>query len=53
MIADIERILDEVVFIDKGEIALVSSADELGIKLNYQLMKNLGGYSNAKEVIKI
>ena len=29
LIADIERILDEVVFIDKGEIALVSSADEL------------------------
>lgn len=29
LIADIERILDEVVFIDKGEVALVSSADEL------------------------
>lgn len=29
LIADIERILDEVVFIDKGEIVLVSSADEL------------------------
>jgi len=29
LIADIERILDEVIFIDKGEIILISSADEL------------------------
>lgn len=29
LIADIERILDEVIFIDKGEIILTSSADEL------------------------
>jgi len=29
LIADIERILDEVIFIDKGEITLMSSADEL------------------------
>ena len=29
LIADIERILDEVIFIDKGQIALTSSADEL------------------------
>ena len=29
LISDIERILDEVIFIDKGEIVLVSSADEL------------------------
>ena len=29
LIADIERILDEVIFIDKGEIVLTSSADEL------------------------
>ena len=29
LISDIERILDEVIFIDKGKIALTSSADEL------------------------
>ena len=29
LIADIERILDEVIFIDNGEIVLTSSADEL------------------------
>ena len=29
LIADIERILDEVIFIDKGKIVLTSSADEL------------------------
>lgn len=29
LIADIERILDEVIFIDKGRIALTASADEL------------------------
>ena len=29
LIADIERILDEVIFIDKGEIVLTSPADEL------------------------
>lgn len=32
LIADIERILDDVIFIDKGEIALQSSADELRAK---------------------
>ena len=30
----IERILDEVIFIDKGEIVLTSSADELRNKEN-------------------
>ena len=34
LIADVERILDEVIFIDKGEIVLVSSADELRNKEN-------------------
>ena len=34
LISDIERILDEVVFIDKGEIILTSSADELRTKEN-------------------
>jgi len=34
IISDIEKILDEVIFIDKGEIALVSSADELREKEN-------------------
>jgi len=34
LIADIERILDEVIFIDKGEILLTSSADELRNKEN-------------------
>ena len=29
LIADIERILDEVIFIDKGQIIVTSSADEL------------------------
>ena len=29
LIADVERILDEVIFIDKGEIVITSSADEL------------------------
>ena len=29
LISDIERILDEVIFIDKGEVVLVSPADEL------------------------
>ena len=34
LIADIERILDEVIFLDNGEIRLVSSADELRKKEN-------------------
>lgn len=34
LIADIERILDEVIFINKGEIVLTSSADELRQKEN-------------------
>ena len=34
LIADIERILDEVVFIDKGQIVLTSTADELRNKEN-------------------
>ncbi len=34
LIADIERILDEVIFIDKGEIVLTSPADELREKEN-------------------
>ena len=34
IISDIERILDDVIFIDKGEIALTSSADELRKKEN-------------------
>lgn len=34
LISDIERILDEVIFIDKGEIVLTSSADELRKKEN-------------------
>jgi len=32
LIADIERILDEVIFIDNGEIVLTSPADELRSK---------------------
>ena len=34
LITDIERILDEVIFMDKGEIILTSSADELRNKEN-------------------
>lgn len=34
LISDIERILDEVIFIDKGKIILTSSADELRNKEN-------------------
>ncbi len=34
LIADVERILDEVIFIDKGEIKLVANADELRTKEN-------------------
>ena len=34
LISDIERILDEVIFIDKGEIKIASSADELRNKEN-------------------
>ena len=34
LISDIERILDEVIFIDKGQIILTSSADELRTKEN-------------------
>lgn len=34
LIADIERILDDVIFIDKGEIVLTSPADELRNKEN-------------------
>jgi len=37
LIADIERILDEVIFIDKGEIVLTSSADELRNKENVSI----------------
>ena len=34
LISDIERVLDEVIFIDKGEIKIASSADELRNKEN-------------------
>jgi len=34
IISDIERILDEVIFVDKGEVVLSSSADELREKEN-------------------
>ena len=34
LISDIERILDEVIFIDKGQIIVTSSADELRNKEN-------------------
>ena len=34
LIADVERILDEVIFIDKGQIVLTSSSDELRNKEN-------------------
>jgi len=34
LIADIERILDEIIFIDKGRIVLTSDADELRTKKN-------------------
>ena len=34
LISDIERILDEVIFIDQGEIVLTSPADELRQKEN-------------------
>ena len=37
LIADIERILDEVIFIDKGEIVLTSSADNLRNKENMSI----------------
>ena len=37
LISDIERILDEVIFIDKGEIILTSSADELRNKENQSI----------------
>ena len=34
LISDIERILDDVIFINRGEIVLTSSADELRKKYN-------------------
>ena len=34
LISDIERILDEVIFIDKGEVVLTASTDELRNKYN-------------------
>ena len=34
LIADVERILDEVIFIDKGEIKLITNSDELRTKEN-------------------
>lgn len=37
LIADIERILDEVIFIDKGEIILTASADEVREKTNLSI----------------
>ena len=37
LIADIERILDEVIFIDKGQIIITSSADELRNKENLSI----------------
>ena len=37
LIADIERILDEVIFIDKGQIVITSSADELRNKENLSI----------------
>lgn len=39
LISDIERILDEVIFIDKGKIELVGSADELRSKENSSIDK--------------
>lgn len=36
LISDIERILDEVIFIDKGKIILTAPADELRKKKNHQ-----------------
>lgn len=53
LISDIERILDEVIFIDQGEIVLTSPADELRQKKMHQLMKSLGGVLNAKKIIKV
>lgn len=40
LISDIERILDEVIFIDKGEIKLISDADELRNKENASIDEN-------------
>lgn len=37
LIADIERILDEVIFINKGEIVLTSAADELRCRENMSI----------------
>jgi len=37
LISDIERILDEVIFIDKGQIIITSSADELRNKENLSI----------------
>ena len=39
LISDIERILDEVVFIDKGEVILTASTDELRNKYNTSIDK--------------
>ena len=52
LIADIERILDEVIFIDKGKIVLTGSADEIR-KKKHLSMKFLGGCLNVREIIKI
>ena len=39
LISDIERILDEVIFIDNGKIILSSDADELRIKEKKSMFK--------------
>ena len=37
LIADIERILDDVIFVDQGEIVLVDSTDDLREKTNQSI----------------
>ena len=39
LISDIERILDEVIFIDKGEVVLTASTDELRNKYNTSIVE--------------
>lgn len=49
LIADIERILDEVIFIDKGQIILNSSADELRIKEKTSIDEIFRRHFNVRE----
>lgn len=53
LISDIERILDDVIFIDEGEIALSVSADELRVNENESIDEYFRRYYDVRKTDKI